>query len=109
MLTAPRWRAGKAVRPNPSPGYVRGFGQVASGQQVIELVERDLEYAGEPRTYPGLGSVSPLSQRATVERSMLNRSASCSWLKPTALRRAAMRWRFAGTIRSPISGASSLP
>ena len=34
---------------------LRGFGQVASGQQVIELVERDLEYAGEPRTYPGLG------------------------------------------------------
>jgi hypothetical protein len=34
---------------------LRGFGQVASGQQVIELVKRDLEYAGEPRTYPGLG------------------------------------------------------
>ena len=32
-----------------------GFGEAASGQQVIELVERDLEYAGEPRTYPGLG------------------------------------------------------
>ena len=70
---------------------LRGFGEAASGQQMIELVERNLEYAGEPRTYPGLGFGLTLSQRATVERSMLSRSASCSWLKPTALRRAAKR------------------
>ncbi len=34
---------------------------------------------------------------------MLNRSARCSWLKPTALRRAAKRWRFAGIRRPPIA------
>jgi len=31
-----------------------GSGSVASGEQMIELVERELEGAGEPWTYPGL-------------------------------------------------------
>ena len=38
---------------HPLRGF--GFGEAAFGKQLIELVERDLEYSGEPRTYPGLG------------------------------------------------------
>ena len=54
-------------------GALRGFGQVVSGQQVIELVKRDLEYAGEPRTYPGLGfglAAFPARHRGAVFRNL---------------------------------------
>ena len=37
-----------------------GVGQATIGKQPVKLVDRDLEDAGESRSYPGWGSVSPL-------------------------------------------------
>lgn len=55
------------------------------------------------------GEAVPASQRTIVERSTPSRSASASWVRPTAWRRSASRCRLRAMSRSPTFLTASWP
>jgi hypothetical protein len=83
-------RRGQLTRHRCCPAKRAGRG-AANGQQLLVAVSRNPCAPASVGRSHGSGWVWPRSQRATMVRSTPNCPASCSWVRPIALRRWARR------------------